>query len=108
MNKTLIVSISIILGVIGSSFIWMMILHDHEMGHRNFEYVQCEQFWDLTEIYSKHDYNKFDCELILKHGVLEYKQSNSRSSGDDSFNPIENKRYAYQDYVDDVNEVDSE
>lgn len=102
MNKTLIVTISIIIGILGSSFFWMMILDQHENGHRNFEYVQCEQFWKLAEKYMKDDYEKFDCELILEHGVLEFKQSNSRSRGDDYFYPITDRRYAYQDYVDDA------
>ena len=101
MNKTLIVTISIIIGIIGSSFIWMMIMHQHEMGHRNFEYIQCEQFWELAEKHVTHDYDKFDCELILEYGVLKFKSSNSRESGEE-LRPIVNRRYAYQDYVDDV------
>ncbi len=100
MNKFLIVFVSIIIGALVASFVWTMILDSHEKGHRNFEYVQCEQFWELAEMFIEYDYEAFDCELILEYGVLKFNPTGSE--GIPNRETIPNKRYAYSNYVDDV------
>jgi len=100
MNKILLVTISIMIGALGVSFFWTMILDSHEKGHRNFEYVQCEQFWELAERYIESDYEAFDCELILEYGVLKFNPTGTE--GIPTRETIPNKRYAYSGYVDDV------
>ncbi len=102
MNKFLLVLMPIVIGVIVSSFVWVMILHSHEMGHRNFEYVQCEQFWELAEKYVPGDYERFDCDLILEHGVLSFNPKESSNNIANDVEVLANKEYAYQSYVDDV------
>jgi len=99
MNKTLIIILSVVIGIIASSFFWMGILNDHEMGHRNFEYIQCEQFFTLAEKYVTYDYETIDCESILKYGVLEFKIG---EFNEDSLDRKWKKDYAYQDYVNDI------
>lgn len=92
MNRPVLIFVCIALGAIGSSFIWTIVLHEHEMGHRNFEYVQCEQFYELAEIIGYEQ--DFDCNWILKLGVLKFElQSNS------SLERERIKSYPYGEYA---------
>lgn len=85
----------IFLGVLASSFICGIIIHQHEIGHRNFEYVQCKQFWELAINTNRTQESLFDCDLILEEGVLEF----TLVTSDNSFNRDMEINYAYQEYV---------
>ena len=94
MSKFWLVTVCLLMGIVGCSLFWMMVLHEHEMSHRNFEYAQCEQFWELVEIHVERDYDRFDCNLILEHGVINFK-----IGGGSSLERNQNKAYAYEKEV---------
>lgn len=97
--------ITAILSIILTSFIFSFALEGLDKSHRNFEYLQCEQFWDLAEQYVKTDYTRFDCNLILEYGVVEFKFLGNgvdwEAEGEEEI--FNNRFYAYQDEVNNVN-----
>ena len=99
-----IVIITAILSILLSSLFFGTMLNGLDKSHRNFEYLQCEQFWDLAERYVKTDYTKFDCKLILEYGVVEFDITGRQANWDakDREDIFNNKNYAYQDEVNDV------
>ncbi len=96
MNEILKIICWIVLGVLLSSFVWGIIIRHQEIGHRNFEYIQCNQFWNLAIITNKTDKPLFNCDLILEEGVLEFDLKSS-----ENVYPIK-VNYAYQNYVDEI------
>ena len=102
--------ITAILSLLLSSLFFMTMMDGLDKSHRNFEYLQCEQFWGLAEIYIKTNYTKFDCELILEHGVVEYNFGTNKANWDaeDREDIFNTRKYAYQDEVNDAKRGKSE
>ena len=97
MNEILKIICWIVLGILASSFVFAIIIKQHEQGHRNFEYIQCKQFQELAINTNKTYGSFFDCDFILKEGVLKFKLNYNNNNFE---RELIKKTYAYQDYVD--------
>ncbi len=89
-----VILITAIISILFTSLVFGVFIHDLDQGHRNFEYIQCKQFYELANK-TLGDHQEFDCELLLTEGVMGFNLFAKTSIPERGYG----HRYAYQDQV---------